>query len=52
MCACDTHQGDTLTVPLLSSADNSTHSADTSNKFVFGQNMSERVLVSGPGTVI
>lgn len=36
---------------LLSSADNSTHSADTSNKFVFGQNMSERVLVSGPGAV-
>ncbi|XP_059107696.1 ran-binding protein 3 isoform X2 [Peromyscus eremicus] len=29
---------------ISSSADNSTHSADTSNKFVFGQNMSERVL--------
>lgn len=39
----------TLTVPLLSSADSSAHSTDTSNKFVFGQNMSERVLVSGPG---
>lgn len=32
---------------ISSSADNSTHSADTSTKFVFGQNMSERVLVSG-----
>ncbi|XP_032756661.1 ran-binding protein 3 isoform X1 [Rattus rattus] len=29
---------------ISSSADNSTHSADTSTKFVFGQNMSERVL--------
>ncbi|XP_007640618.1 ran-binding protein 3 isoform X1 [Cricetulus griseus] len=29
---------------ISSGADNSTHSADTSNKFVFGQNMSERVL--------
>lgn len=38
----------TLMVPLLSSTDNSTHSADTSTKFVFGQNMSERVLVSSP----
>lgn len=38
----------TLMVSLLSSADNSTHSADNSTKFVFGQNMSERVLVSGP----
>lgn len=42
----------TLMVPLLSSTDNSTHSADTSTKFVFGQNMSERVLVSNPGTAI
>ncbi|XP_031202936.1 ran-binding protein 3 isoform X3 [Mastomys coucha] len=29
---------------ISSSADNSTHSADNSTKFVFGQNMSERVL--------
>ncbi|OBS74707.1 hypothetical protein A6R68_14785 [Neotoma lepida] len=29
---------------ISSSADNSTYSPDTSNKFVFGQNMSERVL--------
>lgn len=42
----------TLMVPLLSSADNSTHSADTSTKFVFGQNMSERVLVSSSGAVM
>ena len=43
----------TPTACLLFSLDNSTNSADTaSNKFVFGQNMSERVLVSGPaGTV-
>lgn len=33
----------------LSSADSSAYSTDTSNKFVFGQNMSERVLVSSPG---
>lgn len=39
----------TPTACLLFSLDNSTNSADTaSNKFVFGQNMSERVLVSGP----
>lgn len=49
MCLCAPRA--TLMVPLLSSADSSTHSADNSTKFVFGQNMSERVLVSGPGRV-
>lgn len=38
-----------LTASLLLSLENSTSNADVpSNKFVFGQNMSERVLVSGP----
>lgn len=38
-----------LTACLLLSLENSASNADApSNKFVFGQNMSERVLVSGP----
>lgn len=49
-CLCDPPgSAAAVTAPLLCSLENSTNSADTaSNKFVFGQNMSERVLVSAP----
>nr|XP_008540978.1 PREDICTED: ran-binding protein 3 isoform X2 [Equus przewalskii] len=45
-CLCDPPgSAAAVTAPLLCSLENSTNSADTaSNKFVFGQNMSERVL--------